>query len=478
MISRNTIVGSFFWKFLERISTQFISFLITIILARILLPSDYGIIALVLVFIKISEVFIDCGFSTGLIQKKNTTDEDFSTIFYVSFVGASCFYILLYTISPLISGYYENEEFSTLLRVLGISIFFSSFNSIQRTFVAKNFLFNKLFYGSTISVLVSGAIGIWLAYMGYGVWALVFQQLVSHMTTTLVLLYFVKWRPKLLFSIQSFKSLFDYSWKIFLTRLITTFFVEIRTFLIAKFYSPSSLAFYERGRFFPSLCVDNINQTIQTILFPVFSREQDNILVVRKMMRRSLQISSYVLFPVLLGLFATSSSLVNVLLTPKWSDAVIFVKIFSVASLFYGIQTINVEVIKSLGYSGVILKMEYLKKLLEIIILIISLYQGVTAIAYGVLCYNFFCIFINAYPVHKRVGYSIWNQLKDILPNFILSVIMFSLVWCTEYLISNAIYCLIIQILVGGFSYVLLSWLTQNDSFYYILSIIKEKVKS
>lgn len=291
------------WKLLERFSSQAVSFVISVILARILLPSDYGIIAIILVFINLANVIIDGGLNTALIQKKDADQTDFSTIFWFCLLVAGVLYAILFFCAPFISQFYKNEILTPVLKVLGISIFFNSFNSIQRAYVSRHMLFRKLFYVNAIAIVISGGIGIWMAYSGWGVWALVGQSLSSSFFCCILMLFAIRWRPTFTFSKERFKGLFDYGWKIFMTNFIIAIYGDIRSLVIGKLYQPASLAFFDRGKSLPSLLMSNVTASIETVLLPTFSEEQDNVVRVKQMMRRSVQVSYFFVAPLLVGFF-------------------------------------------------------------------------------------------------------------------------------------------------------------------------------
>lgn len=467
--SRKVLIGSTIWKLLERFSSQIVSFVVSIVLARILVPEDYGIITILLIFIHLANVIVDGGLNTALIQKKDADNVDFSSILYVSMVIATILYFVLFFTSPLVAKFYGNEKLVPLLRVLSISLFFNSFNAIQRAYVSKHMLFRKLFYSSLGAVVLSGVCGIVLANKGYGAWALVWQQLVSNIATSSIMWLTIKWRPEKVFSLASFKGLFNYGWKIFCTNIIIALYDNIRSLIIGKVYSPASLAYFDRGKSLPALFMDNINTSIRTVLFPALSSEQDDRTRVKQMMRRSMKLNCYVTFPLLVGLFVVAESLVLVLLTDKWLDAVPFIRIFCIAYLLMPVQQSNIEVIKALGYSGVTLKLEIIKKIIEGTILIISFFINVYAVAWGVVIYNAICLFVNLYPNRKFLNYKVTEQLLDITPTFIVALLMGVCSWLIYWFDFNNIITLVIQVLVGCFSYILFSILFKLDSFLYLL---------
>lgn len=474
-VSRKSVFSSFIWKFLERSSVQIVSFVVTIILARLLTPEDYGSIAIVLVFISLATVFIEGGLNTALIQKKDCDLIDYSTILYFSLFVALVVYSILFLSAPAIANFYDKPELCPVMRVIGITLFFNSVNSIQNAYLSKNLLFKKIFYSSFIGVFLSAAIGITMAYQGKGIWALVAQQVVSSFSIMFVMLFTVKLRPVCSFSKDRFKTLFDYGWKILLSNLTISIFNNIRSLIIGKIYSTSSLAYYDKGRQFPSLIMDNINTSIQSVMFPVLSIEQNNLSNVKSIMRRSTRVSSYAIFPLLVGLMVVAEPLTITLLTQKWKDAIPFIQIFCIAFIMMPIQNVNMVAIKALGYSDISLKLELFKKIIATIVLVISVFFGVKAIAWGVVIYNFICITINLYPSKILLDYGYKEQILDVLPALLISLLMGIFVYCLNLLPFNPIILLIIDFFSGVLIYVFLSIIFKLESYKYILEFLKRK---
>ena len=349
--SKGNVIKSFFWKLLERFSVQGLSLCITLVLARILSPSDYGTVAIITVFVNLANVIIDGGLNTALIQKKDTDSLDYSTIFFSSILLSIVLYALLYVTSPWIAEFYDIPELVDMIRILGVILVFEAVNSIQRAYVSKMMLFRKLFYSSFFALLVSGSLGIYMALNDYGVWALISQQMTCVLVTIIIMWFTIKWRPILAFSFERFKKLFDYGWKIFGLNFITTLYLNIRSLIIGKFYSPADLAFFERGHTLSSMVVQNINTSLQTILFPVLSNSQNDKVRIKSLVRRSTGMTCLLIFPALIGLISIAKPLVLLILTEKWLPAVAYIQIYSIAYMLFPVQVANMEAIKAMGYS-------------------------------------------------------------------------------------------------------------------------------
>lgn len=472
MSQKQKIVHSFFWKLLERFGSQAISMFVTILLARILLPSEYGIIAILVVFIDLANVIIDGGLNTALIQKRNADNVDFSTILYVSIGLALIIYILLFLGAPWIAQFYDNSLLSPVLRVLGINLFFNSFNAIQRAYISKYMLFKKLFYCTLGSTLLSGVVGLAMAYQGYGVWSLVGQLVVNQFATTLIMWFTIKWRPIPVFSFLRFKRLFDFGWKIFLANLIIVVYEDVRSLIIGKVYQPVTLAFFDRGKQLPGLMMTNVNISLQTILLPAFANIQDDPQRVKQMTKRSIELTNFVIMPLLVGLLVAAKPFVLLLLTEKWLGVVPFIQIFCIAYMMIPIQSSNMSAIKALGHSGITLKIEIIKKVIEAVILVVSFLIDVYAVAWGIVLYNFICIIVNLYPCRKLLDYGLFEQLKDVISPIFSSVAMgLAIFWISDLDYHPAL-LLAMEIVLGILIYVSIHVVLKTNCYLYAKEII------
>lgn len=475
--TKHTILQSLFWKFFERCSVQVVSFIVTIILARLLTPQEYGAIALVLVFISTANVIVEGGLNTALIQKKKADQLDFSTIFYASLAIATILYIILFLLSPEIAKFYNNSSLESVVKVLGISLYFSAANSIQKAFLSRNLLFKNLFYSSFGAIIISGIFGICLALKGFGIWALVTQTILTQASTTFIMGVTVKWRPTLEFSWRRFCDLFNYGWKIFLSNMLVNLSINIRSLFIGKVYSSDALALFDRGKHFPALIIENINSSIQSVIFPVLSSIQDDKSSVKSMVRRSIKMSTFIIFPLVITMAVLAEPLIITLLTEKWIGAAPYIRIFCIAYLLMPMQIANLEAIKSLGYSGTTLKIELVKKLLELIILIITIPISVQMIAFGIVVYNFITLLINIQPNKKILNYGLLEQIKDIMPTLIISILMGGIVYTITLIPIAPPWMLTIGIMCGVFAYWGLAVFSKNESYEYAKQTITEKLK-
>ncbi len=476
-VNKSKIISSLFWKLLERGGVQGIQIVVQLVLARLLLPEYYGLIALVTIFISLANVFVQSGFNKALIQKKDADEIDFSSVFYLSLLIAGILYVLIYLTAPYIAHFYQSPQLIPLLRVFSITLFIGAFNSIQNAYVAKNMIFKKLFFSSLGSVLISGTVGLTTALLGWGVWALVAQQLTNQLSITIILFFTVKWRPRLVFSIEKVKVLFSYGWKLLVSSLLETLYVDIRTLVIGRLYSPAMLGFYNRGNQFPRLIVNNIDGSIKSVMLPALANHQDNLNRVKSMMRRAIVTSSFIMFPVMIGFAVVAEPVVKIILTDKWLPAVPFLQIFCGVYALRPIHSTNLQAINALGRSDIYLKLEIIKKVLGLAILVISLPFGIYAIAWGMLISSFLSTFINAYPNQKLLNYSYLQQWKDIMPALLISMIMGAIVHSFIYLNISYEQVLILQVISGIIIYIGLAKISRLESFAYLIETFMEIYK-
>ena len=463
------------WKFGENGLNQVIQFVLSVILGRILLPDDYGIIALVSVFITICDKLVVSGFATSLIQKKDADNADFSTVFWFSLGMSVVLYGVLFFCAPFVATFYDTYEKQLLIqviRVMGLQMILVAVTSVQSAYVSKTMQFRRFFWSSLGGTLLSAVVGIWLALCGYGVWALVAQYLLKVFGSMCVLWITVNWRPSRTFSRERFKNLYSFGWKIFTASIIKVIYNDLRGLEIGKFYSPADLAFYNRGQSFPQIIEANTTGVVDSVFFPAISHAQNSCDTMRSMLRRAIQVSSFILTPMLVGLAAVAEPLVIVLLTEKWLPCVFYLQILSLSFVTAPVEIENLQAIKALGRSDIVLKLEIIKRSVGIVLLIVSVPYGVEAIAISLLISNLISAALNAYPNRKLLGYGYRQQLMDVLPSFMLSAVMYGAVWAVSLLTLRPIVMLAAQVVAGAAVYVLLSVTTKNKSFQYVWNLL------
>ena len=470
---KNRATSGLLWTFLERFGAQCVTLIVSIILARLLDPVVFGTVAIVTVFMEILNVFIDSGLGNALIQKKDADDIDFSSVFYFNIFMCIALYLVLFFLAPLMSRFYGMAELTDIIRVMGLSLIVSGVRNIQRAFVSRKLQFKRFFFATIGGTLGAAALGIWMAYRGFGVWALVAQGLFNNVVGTVILWLTVKWRPKRVFSFTRFRGLFSFGWKLLVSDLINTVYNNLRQLIIGKMYTTQSLAMYNRGYMIPNVFVININSAIDSVLFPVMSSAQDDVNMIRAMTRRSIRVSSYIMWPVMMGIAACSTPLVSILLTDKWLPCVPFLIIFCISYAFLPLQTANLNAIKALGRSEIYLKLEIIKKIVGFAILAATMWFGPLVMAASNLLFAVINYLINAFPNRKLLNYSYGQQIMDAAPPMLLSAFMFGTVYCVRFLELSNWLTLIIQIPLGVLIYVGGTKLFKLDSFDYILGTVK-----
>lgn len=465
-------ITNMIWRFAERCGAQGVSFIVSIVLARILIPEDYGMISLVTVFTTIMQVFVDGGLGNALIQKKDADDLDFSSVFYCNLVVCSILYLVIFFAAPYIAAFYKLNNLTPIVRVLGLTIVISGVKGVQQAYVSKKLIFKRFFFATLGGTVGAAVLGIFLACNGFGVWALVAQQIFNTLVDTIILWFTVKWRPKKMFSWNRLKNLYSYGWKLLASNLINTVYENIRQMIIGKVYCSADLAFYNRGRQFPELIVMNINSSIDSVLFPVMSDKQDNKNQIKNMTRKSIMTSSYIMWPLMFGLMAVSYNVVTLILTDKWLACVPYLCIFCLVFGLQPIQTSNLNAIKAMGRSDMYLKMEIIKKSVGMLIIISTMNISVMAIGLSAIVYAIFASIVNAFPNKKLLDYTYFEQLRDIMPSFLLAAFMGACVYAVGMISINIFIKLLLQVIIGVIIYVSGSIIFKFEAFKYLKKIL------
>ncbi|MBQ9102608.1 MAG: lipopolysaccharide biosynthesis protein [Treponema sp.] len=476
-ITRQKIFSNLIWRFLERTGAQLVAFIVAIVLARILTPEDYGTIALITVFTTILNVFVDSGLGSALVQKKDADNVDFSTVFYTNVIFCIILYAILFFVSPLIADFYKRQELTAVIRVLGITILISGVKNIQQSYVSKTLQFKKFFFATLVGTVIAAIVGVWMAYHGFGVWALVAQQITNLSIDTILLWITVKWYPNFVFSFERLKGLFSFGWKLLVSALIDTTYNNLRQLIIGKKYTSEDLAFYNKGNLFPFAIVSNVDNAINNVLLPVMSQEQDDKAKVKQMTRRAIKTSTYCISPLLMGLAACAPAVVHILLTDKWLPCIPYLRIFCITYMFWPVHTTNLTAISSLGRSDLFLKLEIIKKIMGLTILVSTMWFGVMIMAYSLLLMDVLGQIINSWPNKRLINYSYLEQLKDILPGIGTAVVMGLLVSLINYLSIAEWLKLLIQIPAGILIFISLSKIFKIDSYSYLKTLIAGKIK-
>lgn len=471
------VLPNFFWRLAERFGAQGVALVVSIILARLLVPEVYGTIALVTVFTQILNVFVDSGFGNALIQKKDADDLDFSTVFYFNVAVCLLLYAGVFLAAPWIARFYNDLALTPVVRVLSLTLIISGVKNVQQAYVSRTMQFKRFFFATLGGTIGAAVIGIVMAYFGFGVWALVAQQIFNATVDTLILWITVKWRPKWMFSWQRLKGLFSFGWKLLASSLLDTVYSDLRQLIIGKLYTSSDLAQYNRGKQLPDLLVNNIDTSINSVLLPAMSQVQDDSARVKSMTRRAMKTSTYVIAPIMMGLAFTAEFVIRLLLTEKWMPCVPFLRIFCITYLFYPVHTANLNAIKAMGRSDLFLKLEIVKKVVGLIVLLSTMWFGVMAMAYSLLFTSITSQIINSWPNKKLLDYSYPEQIRDILPGILLAVLMGCCVYPIQWLGLPDVVTLLIQVPLGAAIYIGVSAVLRLDSYKYVMKEIQPYLK-
>ena len=419
-------------------------------------------------------MFVDSGMANSLIQKKDPDDLDFSSVFYFNMAFCLVLYAGLFAAAPAIARFYDDAQLTAIVRVLGLTVVVAGVKNVQQAYVSKTLQFKRFFFATLGGTLLSAAVGIVMVFCGFGVWAIVAQQLTNVTVNTAILWLTVGWRPKRMFSFERLKGLLGYGWKLLVSGLLDTVYNKLREIMIAVFYTDADLAYYNRGMTYPNLLVENINASIDSVLLPVLSAEQDHKEQVRNMTRRAIRISTYVMMPMMMGLAVCAEPLIRLLLTDKWLPCVPYLRIFCFSYAFYPLHTANLNAIKAMGRSDLFLKLEIIKKVFGVIILLVTLQYGVYVMALSLLFTSVMSQLINSWPNAKLLDYAYGHQLMDMLPAILLSLVMGTAVYPIQLFGWSDWVTLPVQVIAGAAVYILGSVIFRLDSFSYLLGIMKK----
>jgi len=478
-ITKNTIVKSFVWKLLERFGVSTVQFVLQIILARLLSPEHYGVLSIMIIFTTLANVFIQQGFNTALIQNKDVTEEDYSSVLWVSLGIAAILYGVIFFASPLIGLFYNMPDIVRPMRVLALMLFPGALNSVQLAKVSREMDFRKVFFSNIGGVVVSGVVGIIIAYMGGGLWALVAQTLLNVVVVCLVMQFTVHLKIKFLINWKRVKTLFAYGWKLLVSSLLDTLYQDLRGLVIGKKYDSGTLGYYNRGKQFPQFVINAINGAVQSVMLPAMSAEQDNRTKVKNMMRTSINMSAYVIFPMMAGLAAVAEPLVTLLLTEKWLPCVPYMQVYCITFAFYPVHSCNLQAINAMGRSDLFLKLEIIKKSYGIIALVIAVlfFDSPISIAMTGLITTWISWFVNAWPNKKLLGYSIKEQMVDLVPSMLMSAAMAGCVLMIGKIEIHVFLKLVVQVTVGIATYFLMSVIVKPQPYKLVMSRVNGILK-
>jgi O-antigen/teichoic acid export membrane protein len=475
-LGKKTISGVL-WSGIERLLVQGIQFILGIVLARLLLPSDYGLIGMLTIFFSISLAIVDSGFSQALIQRKNVTQTDYSTVFYFNLFTSLCIYAALYFASPYIAAFFEEPRLTLITRVISLSILFNALSIIQIAKLTKALDFKSQTKCSVIAIVLSGILGIYLAFMGYGVWALVIQMVSKSILNLVLLMFFSLWWPSYVFSKSSLKSLFSFGSKLLASGLLNAVFNNLYFVVIGKFFSTKELGLYTRANQFQLLPSETLAVILQRVTLPVLSGIQDDTVRLVHYYRKFIRFTALVTFPLMLGLAVLAAPLVSVVLTDTWIESVPYLRLLAFVGLLYPIHALNLNLLKVLGRTDLFLKLEIYKKIAIVITLIITYRFGMIALVAGQVLLSFLFLYVNTFYTGKLIGYGIMQQLRDITPYLLIAALMGVIVMGFGTISIVPLYRLLGGSLVGMIVYTLLIYVFKRADYNEIVRIATLKLK-
>ena len=469
---KDKTVKGVIWSSVERFSVQGVQFLVMLVIARLLDPKDFGLVGMLAIFLAVAQSLIDSGFSQALIRKQNRTEVDNSTVFYFNIIVSAILYLILYAIAPWVAGFYNESQLCSLMRVLCLIIIINSFAVVQRALYTASINFKTQAKASFIAAIISGVVGVWLAYNGYGVWTLVWQQLLNAGVNTLLLWVYSNWYPRWQYSWKSFRQLFSFGSKLLVSGLIDTLFTNIYLLVIGKIFSASSLGFYTQADRFTKLPSSNITGILQRVTYPVLCSIQDDDNRLREDYRKLLRLSAFIIFPMMCLLAGIAYPLVDLLLGEKWRFAATLIIPLSFTMMWYPIHAINLNLLQVKGRSDLFLRLEIIKKIIGVSVLVLSIPLGLLFMCYAEIVTSIICLIINTYYTSKLIQVGFLMQMKDLMGTLLLSLIVFGM----AYLVSSLGDANIIQLLLGVSTstvlFVSIVCLLKFKELYYVKSIL------
>ena len=469
-MGKNSISGGLIWTFGERIAAQLVTTVITIVLARILLPEYYGMISIVTIFISLCDVFVTSGMGTALVQKKNVDEEDYNTAFIISISIATFLYIVLFFLAPLISKFYTMDALTLVIRVMALRLPLAAINSIQQAHVQRAMAFKRFFIATLSGTLMSGFVGLYLAMNGYGVWALVFQYLTNITVNTIVLFFVEKWIPKVQFSLDKAKEIYSFGWKVLATELVYTLENNMCGLIIGKMFGAADLAFFDQGKKYPGILVNNINSAINKVMLPAYSRYQEDLKQLKDMLRKSISVGAFLLAPILIGFAVVSETFISIVLTDKWLFCSPYIKIFCLMYLTRPLETACHQALLAVGKSDTVLRVMIIINSVDFTLLLIAAwcFESVLFIAVGTLITALVSLSCFMYCSNKILGYKLREQVSDIVPVLLCSFVMGGIVSLVGLLVENQVVLLVMQIIIGALVYIALAKIVNLTGFQYI----------
>lgn len=465
------------WSSIERFSVQGVAFIVMIIMARILTPDDYGLVAMLTIFIAISQSLVDSGFSNALIRKQDRDETDNSTVFYFNIGVGISLYLILFFCAPLIARFYDEPILTPITRVISLSVLINSFVVVQRALLTSVIDFKTQAKASMSAAIISGIVGISMAYIGFGVWSIVWYQLTNLSVNVILLWIFSKWRPRLLYSWQSFRELFGFGSKLAASGILDTLYNNIYLIVIGKVFSAADLGYYTRASQFAQFPSSNLSGIIQRVTYPVLCTIQDDTPRLKDVYRRFLRLSAFIVFPLMIGLAAVAKPLILILLKEQWSFSIILLQIICFSMMWYPIHAINLNLLQVKGRSDLFLRIEIIKKVMGVIILCITVPMGLIAMCVGGICSSLIALIINTHYTGKLIQVGFLTQMRDLLPTLVYSLTTGLLVYGIVNILPHHWLQLTIGMISGILFFLLITKITNSSDLREAISFLREARK-
>ena len=476
-MGKNKILSGISWSFAEKLLTDLVSTVITIVLSRILMPEDYGLVALVTIFITISSIFVTTGLGTALVRDKNATEEQMATIFYLNVILGIVIYLILFLCAPLIAGYRGNTELVALVRVLGLKIPISSVYNIQHAHVKKKMEFRLFFWSSLAGTVMSGVVGITMAYMGFGAWALVWSTLTDNIMDSIVLFFTTKWFPKPALKVRECKPMIDFGLKILVKEFINRVYAQLRGLIIGLKYSSADLAYNTKGQKFPSMFIEIVNTTVIRVMLPALSEIQDDRDKMRYVIKTSTQLTMFVIVPIMMGLLATADNFITILLTDKWIDSVPYIQAYCLVYMIQPLCVVDERVLEAYGLGNTMIKKQIFDTVISLTTILLALlcFDGAIYLALSLVVSTAIGVCVVMYLSGRQTGYGIVQHFTDNGAMFAVAIVMGVVVYLVGLIDMNVFLTFGLQIFVGIAVYAGLSLMLKLEPAMYIIDFIKKK---
>lgn len=475
MTSGSGLKRNLLWAFAERVSSKFVLFALQLVLARILVPEDYGLLAILLVFVNLGTILVNSGLSSALIQKKEIDETDASSVFYVSLAVTVFIYGVIFFSAPYIADFYDDGRICLMLRIISLVLFVGVYNSVQRAILSRSLGFKQIFKANLWGAVLSALISVIMALEGCGVWSIIVQYISYQLIITVASIPFIKWYPKWLFNFGRVGKLWNFGWKYMLTSIVSMMSTEIYVAIIGRVYTKSQLGEYDTGDRIPQTISDTFSSSMTTVLFPTFAKLQNEPAAIRDQVKKLNRLATFLMFPLMFGMAACAYPLILIVLEEKWLGAVPYFQLACLMFAFYPLHVANMQAISSMGRSDITLKNELIKKSIELLSLGIFIWFGLVYVAIGRVAASYIALFINMYPNKKMLGYPIMEQCRDFSMNLVVTLISAALTWGVgEFLALNVYLLLILQLVIMTASYILLSYCFNRSN----ISVFSKQIKT